>query len=100
MVVGPGDKKRLVLNLRYLNQFLRKDQFKYEDLKTAMQIFKPGDFMFKFDLKSGYHHRKYLQVPLEVFRFCLECGWDTKILCVYCPPIWASNCLLCVYKDC
>ena len=56
VVVGTSGKKRLVINLRYLNQFLRKDQFKYEDLKTAMQMFKAGDFLFKFDLKSGYHH--------------------------------------------
>ena len=30
MVVGPADEKHLVLNLRDLNQFLRKDKFKYE----------------------------------------------------------------------
>ena len=29
-------KLRLVLNLRYLNQFLWLDKFKYEDLRTAM----------------------------------------------------------------
>ena len=56
VVVGPADKKRLVLNLKYLNQFLRKHTFKYEDMKTAMQMLVTGDFMFKFDLKSGYHH--------------------------------------------
>ena len=55
-MVGPADKKRLVLNLKYLNQFLRKENFKYEDMKTAMQMLVAGDFMFKFDLTSGYHH--------------------------------------------
>ena len=49
-------KKRLVLNLRYLNQFLLKDKFKYEDLRLAMLMFEKDDFMFSFDLKSGYHH--------------------------------------------
>ena len=73
-MVGPGDKKRLVINLRYLNQFLTKDQFKYEDLRTAMRMFKAGDFVFKFDLKSGVPPHQHLQVPLEVFRVCLECG--------------------------
>ena len=33
-----------------------KDRFKYEDLRIAMQMFEPGDHMFTFDLKSGYHH--------------------------------------------
>ena len=49
-------KKRLVLNLRYLNQFLLKEKFKYEDLRAAMLLFKKGDYLFTFDLKSGYHH--------------------------------------------
>jgi len=49
-------KLRLVINLRYLNQFLWQDKFKYEDLRIAMLMFQKGDFMFSFDLKSGYHH--------------------------------------------
>ena len=49
-------KKRLVINLRYLNRHLWKQRFKYEDLRTAMLLFKQGDYMFSFDLKSGYHH--------------------------------------------
>ena len=49
-------KKRLVLNLRYLNNFLRKERFKYEDIRVAISLFKKGDYVFTFDLKSGYHH--------------------------------------------
>jgi len=49
-------KSRLVINLRYLNQFLWKDKFKYEDLRIAMLMFQKDDHMFSFDLKSGYHH--------------------------------------------
>ena len=49
-------KKRLVLNLRYLNQFLLKDKFKYEDLRLAMLMVGKNDFMISFDLKSEYHH--------------------------------------------
>ena len=47
---------RLVLNLRYLNQFLYVESFKYEDLCIAALMFEANDFLFKFDLKSGYHH--------------------------------------------
>jgi len=46
----------LVINLRYLNRYLWKEHFKYEDLRTVMQLFSPNDYMFSFDLKSGYHH--------------------------------------------
>ena len=56
-VVENADKKlRLVLNLRYLNQSLQKVKFKYEDLRVALLMFTRKDFLFKFDLKSGYHH--------------------------------------------
>ena len=44
------------LNLRYVNRFLRKDRFKYEDMRTALMLFEKGDFISTFDLKSGYHH--------------------------------------------
>ena len=49
-------KLRLVLNLRYLNQFLHVSHFKYEDLRVAALMFEKHDYLFKFDLKSGYHH--------------------------------------------
>ena len=67
VVANTQGKLRLVLNLRYLNQFLWADRFKYEDLRVAMLMFQKGDYLFTFDLKSGYHHvdiyephRKYL----------------------------------------
>ncbi len=56
MVESGGGEKRLVLNLRHLNRFLWKQKFKYEDLRIAMLLFEKGDFLFSFDLKSGYHY--------------------------------------------
>ena len=56
VVSNKASKLRLVLNLRYLNQFLLKEKFKYEDIRVAMLMFQPGDYMFTFDLKSGYRH--------------------------------------------
>ena len=56
VVANTQGKLRLVLNLRYLNQFLWTDRFKYEDLRVAMLMFQKGDYLFSFDLKSGYHH--------------------------------------------
>ena len=67
VVEGSTGKKRLVINLRYLNQFLWKQKFKYDDLRVALNFFERGDYLFSFDLKSGYHlvdiavsHKKYL----------------------------------------
>ena len=65
--IQKSGKKRLILDLRHVNQFLYKTKFRCEDVSVAKEILNPGDFMFTFDLKSGYHHveifpehRKYL----------------------------------------
>ena len=55
-VVSRSGKKRLVVNLRHVNRFLLKQSCKYEDMWLALLLFKPGEWMFAFDLKSGYHH--------------------------------------------
>ena len=54
-------KKRLVLNLRHVNQLVRKQKCKYEDMSIAMMLFRPGEYMFTFDLKLGYHHAEVVQ---------------------------------------
>ena len=49
-------KKRLVISLKFLNLYLWKCKFKYEDFKTALDYFEKDAYLFTFDLKSGYHH--------------------------------------------
>lgn len=49
-------KMRLILDLRFVNQFVMKQKFKLEDHKKALEYFTLGGFWTKFDLKSGYHH--------------------------------------------
>eukprot|EP00731_Ephydatia_muelleri_P018538 Em0011g578a len=39
VVVSGAGKKRLVVNLRHVNQYLWKQKFKYEDLRVAMTMF-------------------------------------------------------------
>lgn len=48
-------KKSLILDLRYVNQCLRKMRVKYEDWKIALSYMTEA-FMFSFDLQSEYHH--------------------------------------------
>ena len=64
---------RLVLNLHHLNHFLRKEDFKDEGQRVATTMFERGDYVFKFDLKAGYHHvdvyaehQKYLGFAWEL----------------------------------
>jgi hypothetical protein len=56
-VVPKGvDKLRLILDLRFVNSFLKIDSFKYESLKMAPHLCKIKDLLFSGNLKSGYHH--------------------------------------------
>ena len=36
-------------------------KFKYEDIRTIKNIFNQGEFFFKVDIKSGYHHINILE---------------------------------------
>ena len=51
-----SDKQRLILDLRHANAFVYEQKFKCEDLSVATQIFDKGYYLFKFDLRSVYHH--------------------------------------------
>ncbi len=56
VVTSAKGKKRLVLDLRYLNQFLPDGKFKYKGLNLIPSLFQQGDYLTVFDLKSGCHH--------------------------------------------
>ena len=79
VVSNSSGKLRLVLNLRYLNQFLHVTKFKYKDLRVAALIFEREEYMFKFDLKSGYHH---VDVHPEHQQY-LGFSWDTSGISQY-----------------
>ena len=50
-------KKRLILDLRYINEHLYKEKIKFDDWKCFKNYLEHMDgYVFKFDLKSGYHH--------------------------------------------
>ena len=71
-------KKRLVINLRHLNRFLWKQRFKYEDLRVAMLLFERGDFLFSFDLKSGYHHVEIAKIHTKYLGF----SWGGEVIAI------------------
>lgn len=71
-VVSNTDKNRLILDLRFVNSLLKSYLFKYEDLRTFRDIFQSGDWFFKFDYKSGYHHVDILPQHQQYLAF----AWD------------------------
>jgi len=49
-------KLRLILDLRHVNVHIWKEKVSFDDWQTALSYFSKDDFLFSFDLKSGYHH--------------------------------------------
>ena len=56
VAVQSSGKLRLILDLSHLKKFIIKKSVKYENLRTVLQMFPPGMFVFSFDLKSAYYH--------------------------------------------
>jgi len=69
-----GGKKRLILDLRYVNQNIYKEKIKFEDWKVVKEFLSPQGYMFKFDIKQGYHH---IDISLEHQKF-LGFSWFLK----------------------
>ena len=55
-------KKRLILDLRYINEHLYKGKIKFDDWKYFENYVEHTDgYAFKFDFRSGYHHVDVLE---------------------------------------
>ena len=55
VAVDRKGKRRIVVDGRYINLWLLYLLFRYESFGTALAHVRPGDFMWTFDFKSGYH---------------------------------------------
>ena len=56
VTVQNSGKKRLILDLRYVNKHIYKERIKIEDLRLIEQFLNPHEYMFMFDIKQDYHH--------------------------------------------
>ena len=58
--IQPNGKKRLILDLRHINFFVKKSKIKFEHAKSFLQclLARPCAWACTFDVKSGYHHIK------------------------------------------
>ena len=54
--VNSDGKPRRILDLRHVNIYIPKAKSKNEDWKVFLQYLSCAGYMYKFDLKSGYHH--------------------------------------------
>eukprot|EP01029_Cantina_marsupialis_P013418 TRINITY_DN296_c1_g1_i17.p1 TRINITY_DN296_c1_g1~~TRINITY_DN296_c1_g1_i17.p1 ORF type:complete len:634 (+),score=26.85 TRINITY_DN296_c1_g1_i17:1496-3397(+) len=61
---------RLIHNLRGVNKFLKKFEFKMETLSKSADLIFEGDFMSKIDITSAYQHCRVL--PEDARFLCFE----------------------------
>ena len=69
IAIQSSGKLRLILDLSHLNSFIVRKSIKYEDLRTVLQIFSPGAYVFSFDLKSAYHHMDICEEQTKYLTF-------------------------------
>ena len=71
--------KRLVINLRQLNQFVIWEHFKMESIHLVEHLIQEGDWMAKADLKDSYFlvpihrdHQRWIRFhwPDQDYQFC------------------------------
>ena len=53
-----GNKLRLILDLRWLNQHITAPKFTNEGINVACDLIQTGDRLAKLDLRDGFHHLK------------------------------------------
>ena len=94
-------KPRLILDLRRVNSYIPKAKFKMEDWNVFLQYLSRGGYMYKFDLKSGYHHIDICQPHQQFLGFQWALGGaENRYFCFTVLPFaWAFVCSLPVYED-
>ena len=73
---------RPVINLRPLNQYIKKAHFKMDTLSTVINLVKPEDWAISLDLKDAYMHVPIFKKHRQYLRFCIkgQC-YQWKALC-------------------
>ena len=79
--------KRMILNLKQLNQYMRYEHFKMENIEKAKEILRQDCYMASVDLEKAYYsvsihvdHRKFLRFKFEGKTYeytCLPNGLST-----------------------
>ena len=97
--IDSSGKTHLILNLRYINMHLYKDKIKFDDWKCFKNyLLANKGYLFKFDLKNGYHH-------IDIFdshQTYLGFSWDIKEATkysVFTLTLWLILCTISFYKS-
>ena len=68
--INSSGKKCLILDLRSVNTHVYKDEIKFEDWKYFESYLEGKEgYLFKFDLKNGYHHSDIFEAHQKFLGF-------------------------------
>ena len=71
-------KKRLILDLRYVNNHLFRDKTKFDDSNCFQNYLESNKgYLFKFDPKSGYYHVETFEKPQTYLGFSWKINQQT-----------------------
>lgn len=87
-------KKRFILNLKKLNQFLDPPHFKMEDYRTAAKLIQGIRFMATIDLKDAYF---FISIDINSRKY-LRFYFDNKLFEFQCMPFGLSVAPFCFTK--
>ena len=95
--MNSSGKPRLILDLRCVNQHLRSCKFKYEDVRTAADLFHKGDWFLLVDISTSFGEILYANVSLlrnRKFDLTSQSGWITLYyqLCCELDFLFARTC--------
>ena len=81
VVRNSAQQPRLIVDLRYVNKHLRSRKFKYEDIRTAADLFSKGDRFYKFDKVATTTWRFFHNIANSlVFLYSTRISLDIFIL--------------------
>ena len=88
VVPKKNGKRRLILDLRFLNKHLAKSNFKFEDLRVVAEILQPDDWFYTFDLRNGYHHVGIVQEHWKYLAFSFTFDGKPRYFFVLFASFW------------
>ena len=71
-IVEHNGKKRLVFNLKHLNDFCVKRACRFGSLSALRRTLHEGDLMWSIDLSDAYHHVGIYEPHQKYFTFAIE----------------------------
>ena len=79
---------RMILNLSQLNDFIKYEHFKMDNIKTVLNLITPNCYMCKIDLKDAYYSIKIDEAFQKYLKFC----WEEVLYQYVCYPNGLCSC--------